>query len=64
MGKVQDVVKKAVTDENIDKGIGIVIQAKAVNAINTTGSRSTIQKVLSGAEVVLTFIKSIKDLFK
>lgn len=64
MSKVKDVVKKAVSDEYIETGIGIVIQAKAVNAINTTGSRSTIQKVLSGAEVVLNFIKSVKRLFK
>lgn len=64
MSKVKDVVKVVVKDEYIDTGIGIVIQAKALNSVNTSKSRSSIQKVLSGAEVVLNFIKSVKGLFK
>ena len=64
MSKVKDVVKSVVKDEYIDTGIGIVIQAKALNSVNTSKSRSSIQKVLSGAEVVLNFIKSVKGLFK
>lgn len=64
MSKVKDVVKAVVKDEYIDTGIGIVIQAKALNSVNTSKSRSSIQQVLSGAEVVLNFIKSVKGLFK